>query len=379
MGDNLFGDFFRSSTSSNSARLQAICAMFTLIPILIFISNGPKVALATQEVTVYRMNHHDWLGNPYGSRSSLMNLEMRTAATLSRSYAKKCLLLKIDEIINSTENFEDFITNPMVGGMLIIIPDSFAKIGDEKRSKLLTLEKSLNSRSFDIPIYFVKEDANLIYMYQELSKESTDEAKTDQFIGADILNAITLDGYQLSISGPPPKPINEPIITNIETKLVGSKPDDQSTIVVVAHNDAFGISPGLSFGGDSNGSGVVALLELVRIFSKLYATRKVKPSFNLVFLLSGAGKFSYLGTKKWIEEHMDIKESGLLGDVQVSICLDSLGSLPDNSIYAHVPRVPKETTTTFKLFNHLSEIASKKDINATFTNTCFNIIFITKS
>jgi hypothetical protein len=39
----------------------------------------------------------------------------------------------------------------------------------------------------------------------------------------------------------------------------------------------------LSFGADSNGSGVAVLLELARLFSKLYSKAKTQPRYNLVF------------------------------------------------------------------------------------------------
>ena len=62
---------------------------------------------------------------------------------------------------------------------------------------------------------------------------------------------------------------------------------------------------GLSYGADSNGSGVTALLELMRIFSRLFNTSS-RPHYNIGFLLSGSGKLNYFGTKKWLEE---MKES----------------------------------------------------------------------
>jgi hypothetical protein len=61
----------------------------------------------------------------------------------------------------------------------------------------------------------------------------------------------------------------------------------------------------LAFGGDSNGSGVIALLELSRLFSKLYTNSRTHAKYNLVFLLSGAGKFNYQGSKKFLEEQLD--------------------------------------------------------------------------
>ncbi len=65
----------------------------------------------------------------------------------------------------------------------------------------------------------------------------------------------------------------------------------------------------MTYGCDSSGTGVVALLEISRIFSTLYSDSKTIPAINLVFLLSAEGKFNYHGLKKWIEEQSEANES----------------------------------------------------------------------
>jgi hypothetical protein len=68
----------------------------------------------------------------------------------------------------------------------------------------------------------------------------------------------------------------------------------------------------LSFGADSNGSGVSMLLELVRLFSHLYANPKSHAHYDIIFLLSGAGKLNYQGSKKWLEDQLDVLDSSLI-------------------------------------------------------------------
>ncbi|KAG8075847.1 hypothetical protein GUJ93_ZPchr0006g42529 [Zizania palustris] len=66
------------------------------------------------------------------------------------------------------------------------------------------------------------------------------------------------------------------------------------------HNfdDTFGAAPELSVGSDSNGSGVVALLEIARFFSRLYSNPKTKGKYNLLFGLTSCGPYNYNGTNK---------------------------------------------------------------------------------
>ena len=57
-------------------------------------------------------------------------------------------------------------------------------------------------------------------------------------------------------------------------------------------------SKALSVGSDSNGSGVVALLEIARLFSALYSNPKTRGRYDLLFGLTSGGPYNYNGTQK---------------------------------------------------------------------------------
>jgi hypothetical protein len=54
------------------------------------------------------------------------------------------------------------------------------------------------------------------------------------------------------------------------------------------------------------------LLELARLFSHLYSSSKSHARYNIIFLLSGAGKLNYQGSKKWLEDQLDGLDSSLI-------------------------------------------------------------------
>ena len=78
------------------------------------------------------------------------------------------------------------------------------------------------------------------------------------------------------------------------------------------------------------------------------------PHHNLLFLLSGGGKLNYAGTKRWLEEHLDMDTtSDILANVDFVLCLDSLGKSP---LKLHVSKPPK--VLMLKVFFSLSFVIS---------------------
>ena len=61
-------------------------------------------------------------------------------------------------------------------------------------------------------------------------------------------------------------------VTNLQGWIGGKDEggEEVPTVAVIAHYDAASVAPALAVGADSNGSGVIALLQLARAFRKLY-------------------------------------------------------------------------------------------------------------
>ena len=83
------------------------------------------------------------------------------------------------------------------------------------------------------------------------------------------------NGYQLVTSVTSvPKAISDQTLINIQGSMMGKGKQGEEytlpTAVIVAHYDAAGGAPGMSFGADSNGSGVTILLEMARIWNAFY-------------------------------------------------------------------------------------------------------------
>jgi len=75
-----------------------------------------------------------------------------------------------------------------------------------------------------------------------------------------------------------------------------------------------------------------------------------------VFLLSGGGKLNYAGTKRWLDEHLDLDAaSDVLSKVKYVLCLDSLGK--DSSLKLHVSKPPKEGSDAAILFENLRSVS----------------------
>ncbi|XP_038144522.1 nicalin-1 isoform X3 [Cyprinodon tularosa] len=317
--------------------------------VLILVS--PLPAEAAHEFTVYRMQQYDLQGQPYGTRNSILNTEARTveAEVLSR----RCVIMRLADF--SYDKYQKALRQS-AGAVVIILPKNMSAMPQDI-VQFMELEPEMLATETIVPVYFAEEDNELLSIYTQTLTSSSSQGSLSA--AEVLLHTATANGFQMVTSGAQSKAISDWAITSLEGRLTGVGGEDLPTIVVVAHYDTFGVAPWLSYGADSNGSGVSMLLELARLFSKLYTYKRTHAAYNLLFFVSGGGKFNYQGTKRWLEDNLDHTDSSLLQDnVAFVLCLDTLGN--GDSLYLHVSKPPKEGTPQYSLLKELETVVSSQ-------------------
>uniref|UniRef100_UPI0037E76990 BOS complex subunit ncln isoform X1 n=1 Tax=Semicossyphus pulcher TaxID=241346 RepID=UPI0037E76990 len=318
--------------------------------VLILVS--PLPAEAAHEFTVYRMQQYDLQGQPYGTRNAILNTEARTveAEVLSR----RCVIMRLADF--SYEEYQKALRQS-AGAVVIILPKNMSAVPQDIVQQFMELEPEMLATETIVPVYFAMEDDELLSIYTQTLTSSSSQGSLSA--AEVLLHTATANGFQMVTSGAQSKAISDWAITSLEGRLAGVGGEDLPTIVVVAHYDSFGVAPWLSYGADSNGSGVSMLLELARLFSKLYTYKRTHAGYNLLFFVSGGGKFNYQGTKRWLEDNLDHTDSSLLQDnVAFVLCLDTLGN--GDSLHLHVSKPPKEGTPQFSLLKELEQVVSSQ-------------------
>ncbi|CAL1531840.1 unnamed protein product [Lymnaea stagnalis] len=320
------------------------------VPILIIISPVSPVN-AAQEFGVYRMQHYDLQGTSYGSKNSIINMEARSVN--SKMLTRRCAVAKLQDV--TMPKYRDLMTQN-AASLLIILPKNLNNLSLDEKQLLQSLEQELLQEPSSVPVYFTTESEYLDDIYLDVQEgNSGDNAPT---AWEALLSSASANGFQLVISGSPAEALPDFEIANIQGRLSGYGIEEQlPTIVITAHYDAMGIAPALSYGVDSNGSGVILLLELARLFSKLFTNSRTHAKYNLVFLLSGGGKFNYQGSKKWIEDNFEAAEGNILSDVAFVLCLDTVGAT--NNLNLHVSKPPKEDSPGGQLYQHIEDVAKE--------------------
>ncbi|XP_055930625.1 BOS complex subunit ncln-like [Argiope bruennichi] len=344
------------------------CFVYSLFVVPLLIAISPKTPVfAAHEFTVYRMQHFDLHSTPHGCRNSILNMEARKLYTTP--YTRKCVVARLTELTYS--QYQDLIQQN-AGGLLILIPQNLSSLPVADQQVVMQLEKHILEEDVAIPVYFAYETEELLEMYYSMEQGSSKQKSRSA--AEELPSTITSSGYQLVVSGPAPKPLPDTQIISLQGKLCGFGVEEQlPTIAIVAHYDSYGIAPGLSYGADSNGSGVAALLELARLLSRLYTNSRTHPRFNLMFLLSGGGKFNYQGTKKWIEDNIDSSDASLLPDALYTLCLDSVGD--EDNLYLHVSKPPKEDSPGDIFYKELqwASVQSEEPVNVSMIHKRINL------
>uniref|UniRef100_A0A8C1XUG4 BOS complex subunit NCLN n=1 Tax=Cyprinus carpio TaxID=7962 RepID=A0A8C1XUG4_CYPCA len=324
---------------------------FPLSLVLFLVLVCPLRAEAAHEFSVYRMQQYDLQGQTYGSRNAILNTEARTveAEVLSR----RCVMMRLADF--SYEKYQKALQQS-AGAVVIILPQNMSTMPQDIVQQFMELEPELVATETIVPVYFALEDEELLSIYTQTQISSSSQGSSSA--AEVLLHTATANGFQMVTSGAQSKAVSDWAITSLEGRLSGAGGEDLPTIVLVAHYDSFGVAPWLSYGADSNGSGVAILLELARLFSRLYSYKRTHAGrYNLLFFLSGGGKFNYQGTKRWLEDNLDHTDSSLLQDnVAFVLCLDTLGN--SDNLYLHVSKPPKEGSPQHVLLKELETVVA---------------------
>ncbi|KAK3014635.1 hypothetical protein RJ639_010300 [Escallonia herrerae] len=261
-----------------------------------------------------------------------------------------------------------------LGGLLFLLPRIFSSEykdsaggDDEKPGKellwniLVELERLLIHANIRYPVYFAFEDDKIDAVLADVKRNDA----------TGLPATATTGGYKLVVTAPEPRKLAPPTMTNIQGWLPGLKADGDSnqlpTIAIVASYDTFGAAPALSVGSDSNGSGVVALLEIARLFSLLYKNPKTRGRYNLLFGLTSGGPYNYNGTHKWLRSF----DQRLRESIDYAICLNSFGSV-DNELWLHVSK-PPENAYIKQIFEGFHNVAEEVDLKVGLRHKKINI------
>ncbi|KAL8263225.1 hypothetical protein R6Q59_024574 [Mikania micrantha] len=293
---------------------------------------------ASTVVDGYRLIQYDISGAPFGSRAASLNHHVGSSLSVHGSDLSRTVVMLYLRELDETFIREYIEQGKPLGGLLIVLPQAFSYdiyqtlvfcVFTKEKKQLADLEQKLIHRAIQYPVYFAFECKDLAFVLADIRKNDAFGQPATATIGR----------HKLMVTSTAPKQIASPTIINIQGWLPGMKTDQDSsqlpTIAILASYDTFGAAPAISVGSDSNGSGVVALLEIARLFSILYSNPNTRGSYNILFGLTSGGPYNYYGTEKWLRSfNQSLRES-----IDYAICLNSLSSAK-NELWLHVSKPP---------------------------------------
>ncbi|KAK8825034.1 hypothetical protein WA556_006323 [Blastocystis sp. ATCC 50177/Nand II] len=247
------------------------------------------------------------------------------------------------------------VDNSQVGGLVIIIPSVGRNSDSEVVSKCREVEKYMLLRSFPCPVYFIEEDADVMGVYNALQSKS--------------ISITPSNIYTISVKFPRnTKPIALPEIRSLEGILEGFKEGvpvaSLPTILITATYDSFTVAPSLSTGDVDS---TIAVLEIARLFSRLYENQKTVGVYNLQFLLSSGGHADFEGFRQWM-----IRSSPeALSRVQFVLCLDDLSA--SQRLTLHLSKQPSDPEL-LRLLAAFTAVAQHMGIDFATTHEAVDIV-----
>jgi len=288
------------------------------------------------EFDAYRMVQYDRNGEELGSRSSALS-KLAVPAGGKGNLDRKAVVLDFDKV--TTELLDELLDQRAAGGLVIVLPADLSSVSSEARAKWSAIEQALAEKQVKAPVFFA------------FANEQTAALVAAVERGAG-------DTQLVSENGETPRKQPQVRVTNLQGWISGKSlaGDEQPpSIAIVAHYDASAIAPDLAVGADANGSGMVALLQLARMFHRLYAVSRTQGPSNLLFILTAAGHLNFAGTKHWLA-HTD---PHIVANIQVALCLDTIGS--GDKLYMHTSKPAKDAGVS-SLFSTMKAVADESGV-----------------
>lgn len=278
---------------------------------------------------------------------------------------RKIALVGLKEITKLSEI--ESLVKSNANAILFIIPNGpYQNLFKELVNKI---QIYLSKQTIYLPVYFTYENEDINKIYQQLKREYEDQQKNKNNNEAnngrksfwEYLN-IKENYLHFSLNSKEPKLKNNLGLENIYGFLeVPSQNGARNPVIaIVAHYDSLGVVSDLPQGVNSNGSGILVLLELIRIISKLYENYENIIKYDILFVLTSAGNENFKGTDIFLNN----LEPSINENLQYVLCLDSLGSLDnEDNLYLHISRFPREyEVTPNKLYNIFNNTSKNLDI-----------------
>ena len=292
------------------------------------------------EFDAYRMVEYNFRDQQLGSRQGKgsMGAVMSSDGDLKR----RMVVVGFEEA--SVELIDQLLGGRAAGGLLIVLPDpeALAALSPDSVARFQAVEQSLMHRLVPVPVYFAFDGPETQKLVSTLRSGG---AGASQLVAHGTSAAAKKASVQVS---------------NLHGWLAGQGAKGEAiealpVIAVVASYDSIAVAPELAVGADANGSGMIAILQLARMFSKLYSGSRQQGRYNLMFVLTAAGKLDYAGTRYWLEQ----TDSRLLDSIEFAICLDSIGN--GDGIYMHTSKQPSKDKVpeVAKLFGTLTTTAKE--------------------
>ena len=303
-------------------------------------------AQASFETDAFRLVQYSRNNENYGPQQSLLNLLAvaypQTQGGEIPGLAVRCVLLRSSDASSSViSSLKD-----KCGGIVILLSDS------SRNSPLWReFEAWLLLQTFNIPVYYTNETPEWTQVYEDLINSVFESEALAQ------LWPLT-NSYQVEVSAPSMKALPSVRLPTIQTLIPGSG-EASKTFAIVAYYDSLSVAPSLASGADSNGSGMLALIEMARIFSSLYNREGSQGEYNLLFVVTSGARLNYQGTSHWIDQ----LDSRLRDSIEYALCLDTIGKSED--LFFHVSKFAKkpQVQKMYSLFNHT---AAQKDMSLKF-------------